>query len=160
MRFLEIIKNIITDDKKFLILVFTLAIFLRVAFLLTVENRYYFSDSLEYEDSAVQILSGQGFGDFKRAPLYSVWMAGRFFFTGQGNILALRLVDAVLGAFLCVVLFHIGKTVYNRSGRGHCRGILCVLSDICFPAESKLPDLAKHASDYSWRLFHSFVEAV
>ncbi len=79
MRFLEIIKNIITDDKKFLILVFTLAIFLRVAFLLTVENRYYFSDSLEYEDSAVQILSGQGFGDFKRAPLYSVWMAGIFF---------------------------------------------------------------------------------
>ena len=60
MRFLEIIKNIITDDKKFLILVFTLAIFLRVAFLLTVENRYYFSDSLEYEDSAVQIYLVRG----------------------------------------------------------------------------------------------------
>jgi len=136
MRFLEIIKNIITDDKKFLILVFTLAIFLRVAFLLTVENRYYFSDSLEYEDSAVQILSGQGFGDFKRAPLYSVWMAGIFFFTGQGNILALRLVDAVLGAFLCVVLFYIGKTVYNRSA-----GVIAAGFSVFYPIFVFLPSL-------------------
>lgn len=115
MRVIVILKDIISDDRKIILFVFAVALIFRIGFLITIENRYYFSDSLDYEDCAKRLLAGDGFGDFNRAPLYSLWMAAVFWIAGEGNILALRLIESVVGAFLCVLLFYLGRILYSRA---------------------------------------------
>ena len=87
---------------------------MRLVFILSLEDRFYFSDSLVYEDCAISILEGQGFGDFKRAPLYPLWMALVYFLAGGKSLLVLRIMDSLMGALLSLVIYFLGKEIYGR----------------------------------------------
>ncbi|MCH7756089.1 glycosyltransferase family 39 protein [candidate division KSB1 bacterium] len=59
-------------------------------------------------------MEGQGFGDFKRAPLYPLWMALVYFLAGGKSLLVLRILDSLIGALLSLVIYFLGKEIYGR----------------------------------------------
>ncbi len=103
------------NQRKFLFLIFGLSLTIRVIFILLLENNFYFSDSLIYEDCAMNILEGRGFGDYERAPLYPLWVALIYFLTGGKSLLVLRIMDSLMGALLSLVIYFLGKETYGRS---------------------------------------------
>ncbi|MCH7680236.1 glycosyltransferase family 39 protein [candidate division KSB1 bacterium] len=114
MMIFNYLHTIVHNQRKLLLLIFGLSLALRVIFVLSLEDKFYFSDSLAYEDCAVSILEGQGFGDFKRAPLYPLWMALVYFLAGGKSLLVLRIMDSVMGALLVLVIYFLGKEIYGR----------------------------------------------
>jgi len=106
-------------------LLFVLALAVRVAFVLTLENRYYYFDTAHYDKAAKALIAGQGFGEgyefsqffrkeYALTPLYPIFLAAIYFIFGP-NFLAVRLVESLLGAFLCLLIYKIGKRVFNET---------------------------------------------
>jgi len=114
MMIFNYLHTIFHNQRKFLFLIFGLSLVMRVVFVLSLEDKFYFSDSLVYEDCAISILEGQGFGDFKRAPLYPLWMALVYFLAGGKSLLVLRILDSLIGALLSLVIYFLGKEIYGR----------------------------------------------
>ena len=125
------IRNIfmfVTGSKKVLLWTILLCAFtVRFVYILTLEEKWYFYDTVHYDKAANSILAGEGFGtgyhfssieEFSGAyslpPVYPVFLAGIYAFTGQ-NFFAVRIVQSVLGALLCVVIFLIGTKVFNKT---------------------------------------------
>jgi 4-amino-4-deoxy-L-arabinose transferase-like glycosyltransferase len=98
-----------------LLAVFMLAFALRLGFVYYLEpERLYFSDSIEYLRAADGLLHGAGFGEsYKRPPLYSIFMAG-VLAVGQGHLVAVKVVDAILGALTVLVVYAIGKKIWGQ----------------------------------------------
>jgi len=114
MKIFNYLQTIFHNQRKFLLLIFGLSLAVRLIFVLSLEDKFYFSDSLAYEDCAVSILEGQGFGDFRRAPLYPLWMALVYFLPAGKSLLVLRIMDSLMGALLSLVIYFLGKEIYGR----------------------------------------------
>jgi 4-amino-4-deoxy-L-arabinose transferase-like glycosyltransferase len=92
-------------------LVFLLAFLVRGAFILTQQDGFYFPDSLMDSQTAVKLLSAGEFGaDFGRAPGYPVFLAAVYWLFGE-SILAIRVVESFMGAFLAIVMAALGRRV-------------------------------------------------
>ncbi len=93
-----------------------LALLVRIGFILVLNpNGYYFSDTRHYDQAARSLLAGEGFGErYYRAPLYPLLMAGVYLVFGK-SFLAMRLLEALLGAGLCWLVFLIAKNLLNES---------------------------------------------
>jgi 4-amino-4-deoxy-L-arabinose transferase-like glycosyltransferase len=93
-----------------------LALVLRLALILQMGNRYYFADTIEYEQAARSILAGHGPGPaFPRAPLYPALMALGFGLFGDGNYVGVRLVQLVVGMTVVVLTMRLGHVVGGRT---------------------------------------------
>ena len=92
-------------------LVFLLAFLVRGAFILTQQDGFYFPDSLVYSQTAVSLLSVGEFGaNYDRAPAYPVFLAAVYWLFGE-SILAIRVVESFMGAFLAIVMAALGRRV-------------------------------------------------
>jgi 4-amino-4-deoxy-L-arabinose transferase-like glycosyltransferase len=92
-----------------LLAIFVIALLVRSAFILTLQDRYYFPDSVDYSRAAVSLISSGELGEtYKRPPGYPVFLAGIYLFFGE-SIFAVRMVESVLGAFLAVVIALVGR---------------------------------------------------
>lgn len=111
--------------KSKLTLLFALALAARVAFVLTLEDRHYYYDTVHYDKAAKAIIAGQGFGEgyefsqffrkeYALTPLYPVFLAAIYFVCGP-SFLAVRLVESILGALLCLLVYKIGRRVFNET---------------------------------------------
>lgn len=136
MKILNLLNYIFQDNKKFILFVFLLGFTLRVIFVLSLQSKFYFSDSLIYEDCAIRILEGKGFSNYEREPLYPLWMAFVYLLAGGKNIVLLRILESVFGAFLCVILFYLGKSIFNRPV-----GVIAAIISSIYPLFVFLPAL-------------------
>jgi 4-amino-4-deoxy-L-arabinose transferase-like glycosyltransferase len=92
-----------------LLAIFAVALLSRIIFVLALKDGFYFPDAAAYTAAAVNLLSNGEFGDgYNRAPVYPVFLAGIFVIFGE-HIAATRIVEAVLGACLAVVIAIIAK---------------------------------------------------
>lgn len=74
-----------------------LALLVRVAFALSMGNRYYFADTKEYEDTALRLLAGLPPGEHSpRAPLFPAFMAMGFLIGGVKNYVFVRVLQALV----------------------------------------------------------------
>ncbi|NOZ19557.1 MAG: glycosyltransferase family 39 protein [Planctomycetes bacterium] len=107
---------------SFLTALFLVALTVRVAFVLTREEALYFPDSKTYDAIAQNFRAGKGLildenWKVTRPPLYPVFLAGCTEVFGH-RIGAVRVVQAVLGAFVCVLVVLLGEeTLDEVSGR-------------------------------------------
>jgi 4-amino-4-deoxy-L-arabinose transferase-like glycosyltransferase len=125
MRKRKVIKSIVENDKKFIVFVLSLALGMRLSFILGFgfENRIYDSlqDQYVYIDLARNLVAGRGLSlsnttfmasphtpTATRPPLYPILLAGLFAFFGE-SYLAVRLMQAILGTLMCVEVFLIGR---------------------------------------------------
>ncbi len=88
---------------------------LRLMHILTLGNRYYFGDTVEYEAAALRILHGIGLeGASPRAPLYPLFMALSFWIGGEGNYVMTRLLKLGLAIGLMVVVSRVADRIGGR----------------------------------------------
>jgi 4-amino-4-deoxy-L-arabinose transferase-like glycosyltransferase len=91
--------------------IFFLALLIRVAFVFTLQDGFYFPDSVEYSQAAVNLLTNGDLGEsYNRPPGYPVFLADIYLFFGE-SILAVRMVESVMGALLAVVITLIGRRI-------------------------------------------------
>jgi 4-amino-4-deoxy-L-arabinose transferase-like glycosyltransferase len=84
--------------------IFGLALLTRGVFILTLQDGFYFPDSVDYSRAAVNLLAHGEFGEsYQRSPVYPLFLAAIYALLGQ-EIMAVRLVEALLGAGVAVVM--------------------------------------------------------
>lgn len=89
---------------------------LRLAHILSLGNRYYFGDTVEYEAAALRLLHGIGFDQASpRAPLYPMFMALSFWIGGEGNFYATRFLKLILAVGLMVVTTRLAQRMAGRT---------------------------------------------
>ncbi len=88
---------------------------LRLAHILSLGNRYYFGDTIEYEAAALRILHGIGLDRTSpRAPLYPLFMAFTFWIGGEGNYFVTRLFKLGMAVGLMVVVSRLAGRLGGR----------------------------------------------
>lgn len=112
----------LNQRKRILIIIFIIAFLAR--FLVTVylsdpsrRHRIYSGDSLSYNGLAISLIEGNGYRDpgsgkltSVRPPLYPLFLAGVYSVFGQ-NIFTVSLIQLILSAWTCLLIFHIGQKV-------------------------------------------------
>jgi 4-amino-4-deoxy-L-arabinose transferase-like glycosyltransferase len=101
------------SEKKILIWVFIIALAVRLAYVLFFAGTYLSPDSQEWIANARQLLAQHAYGNSWRPPLYSFFLAAIYFVCGE-SVLAVRILQAFLGAFTCLLVYFAGKTVFHQ----------------------------------------------
>ena len=95
--------------RRILIIIFSAALLIRLVFILTLQDGFYFVDAPIYSAAASHLVEhGEFPKGYDRAPLYPLFLAGVYALAGKSFII-LRIVQAVLGACIAVLIAVIGK---------------------------------------------------
>jgi len=105
-------------NKRPLCFIFILALAVRLAFVLFFPPLYA-PDTGSYEIIAQSLVKGDGFSSspgvpsLTRAPGYPLFLAGVYFLFGPSHI-AVKSIQALLGAIGCIIIYFIGREIFNR----------------------------------------------
>ena len=111
-------------------LIFSLALILRLTYLFSLRNNYFFydhpaTDVLFYQQWAHEIARGNWLGEkiFSGMPLYPYFLAVIDRLT-LGQTFLMRLVHIILGAFNCILVYYLAKRLFTIR-------IACLASFLC-----------------------------
>ncbi len=94
-------------------ILFAAALILRLIHISLLQEGFYFSDYRAYESAARSLLAGEGFGpEYARPPLYPLFLAANYLLFGV-HLLPIRIVQALLGAYSCVLIYTIGEKLFG-----------------------------------------------
>jgi 4-amino-4-deoxy-L-arabinose transferase-like glycosyltransferase len=94
--------------------IFSLALVIRMVFVLSLQDGFYFPDSVDYSAAATNLLATGGFGEsYRRSPTYPLFLAGIYALFGQ-KIVAVRLVEALMGACLAVMIASVASRIVGE----------------------------------------------
>ena len=99
-------------------LIFVIALIVRLSFVLFFPPLYA-ADTGQFDDIALNLTKSNGFSlssgisTAARPPAYPLFLAGIYSLFGQSH-LAVKLAQAILGAISCIIIYLIGKEVFNR----------------------------------------------
>ena len=98
--------------------IFWAALIIRLIYISFLKEGYYFSDFRSYEQAALSLLSGDGFGaEYDRPPLYPIFLAGNYLLFGA-HFFPVRVVQAILAALGSCLIYRISSCTLNeRAGR-------------------------------------------
>ncbi|MBI5169005.1 MAG: glycosyltransferase family 39 protein [Candidatus Eisenbacteria bacterium] len=95
-----------------LMVVVAVTLFVRIAFISTLRNEYYFADTVEYRANALEMLAGRVLDpSTPRAPVFPAFLAIGYALFGLDNFLALRLMQLVLSVALVLAGVSLGRRV-------------------------------------------------
>lgn len=110
--------NFFKKDKLLVFLLFILALLPRVISAV-LSDQVLRGDEIDYSQLAIRILEGKPYqSDFPlgftnaRAPLYPLFISIIYLFTNQ-SVFAVKLVQAMLGAFTCIIVFLIAEDIFK-----------------------------------------------
>jgi tetratricopeptide (TPR) repeat protein len=112
------------------LLVWALAFLIRAIYLWQVRHSPEFSllvgDAVTYDGWASRIANGDWLGEgvFYQAPLYPYFLGALYTLFGGRDLLAVRLVQIVLGSGSCVLLARAGRSFFNKTATGLLAGVL------------------------------------
>jgi len=104
-------------QRKKVLILFFIALFIRIAFVLTLKNRFYFDDEFEYYRIAQNFLScsgfiaGEGMKGF-RPPLYPLFLS--IFYLLRFNLFGIRIVQCIISAITVVFIYLTGKKLFSE----------------------------------------------
>lgn len=106
------------DDPKFPLKLFLIALTVRILFTLLHQQIYLISDMLGYNEAAMSLLED---GEFRvkgvisasRPPVYPYFLTMVYWIFGH-SLLAVRIVQAFVGALTAVMVFQTGKLMFGR----------------------------------------------
>jgi 4-amino-4-deoxy-L-arabinose transferase-like glycosyltransferase len=105
------IKVVFQNWRRTLVSVFITALLIRVGFILTLQDGFYFPDSIVYSGAAVSLITNGELGNtYDRPPGYPVFLAAFYILFGE-SVLAIRLADSAVGALLAVVIALIARRI-------------------------------------------------
>ena len=105
-------------DRTALLLIFILALCLRLVFVLQIHYEP-FSDMAHYDEIARNLLEGKGFSSdgritAYRPPGYPFFVASVYSIFGSSPV-AVRVVQAILGAFTCCLAYFLARFFFQKS---------------------------------------------
>jgi 4-amino-4-deoxy-L-arabinose transferase-like glycosyltransferase len=107
----SLLRTVFGTWRRTLLSIFIVALLIRGGFVLTLQDGFYFPDSIEYSGAALNLLiSGQLGEVYNRPPAYPVFLASVYFLFGE-NIFAVRVMESFIGALLAVIIALIGRRV-------------------------------------------------
>lgn len=112
------------NTKIILFLVFSLALILRISFIVFYENGKmlknlnYAADEYSYDQIAINFLSGKGFvtddGLYsRRAPVYPLFLAFIYLIFGHSYVIV-RFIQAIIGSLTCLIIYLLGKELFDK----------------------------------------------
>ena len=110
----SLLPSFLGNWRRTLLSIFIGALLIRGGFVLTLQDGFYFPDSIEYSGAALNLLMSGELGAYNRPPAYPVFLAGIYLFFGE-SILAVRMVESVMGALLAVIIALIGKRIGGQT---------------------------------------------
>lgn len=107
--------------KKIILVLFFIALFLRVIYIFTLNNTDIGTWDEEGWEIAKNLVEGKGYkmwcgvGDLYsgRPPIFPLFLAGIFIIFGQ-NIIITKIFLAVFNSLICLVIFSLGKKIFNQ----------------------------------------------
>ena len=98
--------------RRTLLIIFGVALATRLAFVFfALQDGFYFVDSIFYSSAAVDLLAKGSFGtSLEKAPGYPLFLAAVYALFGE-NIMAVRVMESVIGALLAVLIARLGKRI-------------------------------------------------
>jgi 4-amino-4-deoxy-L-arabinose transferase-like glycosyltransferase len=110
-RIIRTVNAIFGNWRRTLLAIFIVALLIRGIFILTLQDGFYFPDSTDYSRAAISLITNGELGKtYNRPPGYPVFLAGIYMLFGE-SILAVRIVESFLGAFLAVVIALLGRRI-------------------------------------------------
>jgi 4-amino-4-deoxy-L-arabinose transferase-like glycosyltransferase len=112
----RIINIAFADWRRTAFVIFIAALLFRGVFISTLQNGFYFPDSVDYSTAAVSLITNGEVGEsYDRPPGYAAFLAGIYMFFGE-SIFAVRIIESLIGAFLAVVIALIGRRLGAEVG--------------------------------------------
>jgi 4-amino-4-deoxy-L-arabinose transferase-like glycosyltransferase len=104
------------SDRKILLILFFTGFLIRLVFILTLENRFYFDDEFEYYRMVENFLAGRGLIAGEgikgfRPPLYPLFLGFLYFL--KFNLTAIRIVQCIISAFTVCFIYLAGKNLFS-----------------------------------------------
>ncbi|MBN2411415.1 glycosyltransferase family 39 protein [candidate division KSB1 bacterium] len=109
-----------SPEKTFVSIVILLALLVRIGYVLTLEEKWYYYDTVHYDTAAQNLVQGNGFGPslyfanlyahYCLEPLYPLFLAGVYAVFGH-SLLAARIVQVLLSLLGLLVLYGIGRSL-------------------------------------------------
>ena len=103
-------------SKLFFLIIFLVALTVRLMLAVTCKEMPS-SDARGYDERAMSIVNGQGFSEGGKPtslvePFYSFFLAAIYYIFGH-NYMMVRIIQAILGTFVCVIIFLISKEIFD-----------------------------------------------
>jgi len=95
---------IFSDWQRTVMSIFVVALVIRVGFILTMQDGFYFPDSVDYSRAAAKLIANGEFGEsYMRGPVYPLFLGVIYGLFGQ-DIIVIRIVQSVIGACIAVLI--------------------------------------------------------
>ena len=107
-------------SKKTAIMIFILALFIRLLFVLIFTYAPLETDAKEYDALGYRLSQGKGYVNALgeptayRPPIYPIFLGSIYYIAGH-DLIWVRLMQAVLGAGICVLVFLIASVIFDRT---------------------------------------------
>lgn len=110
------------SKKRILLLIFIGALSLRIFAVFHVPAQFKIPriDAQDYDTIAINLLNGKGYSlnpekgvTSLRLPLYPLFLAFIYLIFGH-NYVAVRIIQSIMGALLCIIIYYIGKKAFNE----------------------------------------------
>jgi 4-amino-4-deoxy-L-arabinose transferase-like glycosyltransferase len=103
--------------KRKILILFFLALFIRIAFVMKLKNQFYFDDEYEYFKMVQNFLFGKGLivsENLKafRPPLYPLILSFLYFL--KFNLLGIRIFQAIISSLTVIFIYLLGKEVFDE----------------------------------------------
>jgi 4-amino-4-deoxy-L-arabinose transferase-like glycosyltransferase len=127
----KIFKNKKMDKNKVAILIFFLALTVRIIFIFSIHHGPLENDAEEYNRLAIFLSQGKGYVNVDgeptayRPPIYPLFL-GIIYFVAGYDLLWVRLIQAVIGAGICIFVYFIATKVLDKRA-AILTGIFCSL---------------------------------
>ncbi len=89
-----------------------ICLFIRIGYVLTVEDKLYFPDSARYDRTASNLVLGRGFDSAWPTPLYPIFLSLIYSLFGH-SFLAVRIVHSVIGTASIFIIYLLGKEMFS-----------------------------------------------
>lgn len=105
------------DHRKIIFLIFIASFIVRLCFVFYLDKKFYFDDEYEYWKMVNNFLSGKGLMVAEtlkayRPPLYPLFLA--MLVKMHAGIPGIRIVQSFISAVTCILIYIVGKKIYNE----------------------------------------------
>jgi len=132
------IKQLVNNQRRLYLVIFFSALIVRLAFITTLENKWYFYDTEHYDKAARSILEGKGFGTgfnfsnnpelrsvYSLPPMYPLFLAAIYYIFGR-HFFIVRIFQSIISALTCLMVYFIGDKVFNERKVGFIAAFISV----------------------------------
>ena len=102
-----------TLGTKKLGLLLIVCVLIRITYSLTLQDKFYFPDSVRYDRIASELLLGEGFSSSFTAPLYPVFLSWVYALFGH-SLLAVRIMHSIIGTASVFIMYLLGREIFSE----------------------------------------------